>query len=283
MTKKVLVIPDIHGETFWKEPVSRYIDEVDRVVFLGDYLDPYRDEGKEFSSQGLFDNLMDIIEIKRSHKDKVVLLKGNHDQHYASELFRELACGSRCDKTNWGLYNAAFVRNQELFKIIHREEIKGIPYLFSHAGLTLNWINKVNSGIWKLADNEVSVADPDIIERINALDHSSKGQEMLAIIGRYRTFLGGAKSGSVLWADIEEHAFPDAPKAYGLNKVFQVFGHSRLNKEKTNMIAFENLAMIDSQQCFMIDESIDRRIVALKDWMKKEEQDGNTKSWGAGF
>ena len=85
MAKKVLVIPDVHGETFWKEPVLKYIDKVDRIIFLGDYLDPYPEEGKDYSPQEIFDNLMDIVELKRNHMEKVVLLKGNHDQHYASE------------------------------------------------------------------------------------------------------------------------------------------------------------------------------------------------------
>ena len=265
MDKKVVVIPDIHGETFWKEPVQKYNDQVDRIVFLGDYLDPYLDEGKTYTPQGLFDNLMDIIDFKRANKEKVVLLKGNHDQHYASEMFRDLACGSRCDTINWNIYNAVFVRNQELFKLVHLEEINGIPYIFSHAGLTLYWINKVNSKIWKLADNKISVADPGIIARINALDESDEGQEMLSIIGQYRTILG-AKSGSVLWADIEEHAIPDAPKAYGLNQVFQVFGHTRLDKYEGDMIEFDNLVMIDSQQCFMIDEDIEEKIVTLRNY-----------------
>ena len=44
MAKKILVIPDVHGRIFWKEPVKKYMDAVDRVVFLGDYLDPYEDE-----------------------------------------------------------------------------------------------------------------------------------------------------------------------------------------------------------------------------------------------
>lgn len=267
MSKRILVIPDVHGETFWKEPVQKYIDQVDRIVFLGDYLDPYPEEGKEYTPQGIFDNLMDIIDLKRSHMDKVILLKGNHDQHYASEMFRFLACGSRCDTINWSLYNAVFVRNKELLKIIHLEEIKGIPYLFSHAGLTLNWINKVNSDVWKLADNKISVAAPDIVSRINALDDEGEGQEMLAIVGQYRNLLG-PKSGSVLWADIEEHAIPDAPKAYGLNKVFQVFGHSRLNEEY-DKVEFDNLVLIDSRQCFMIDEDIEERIVPIKEYEKK--------------
>ena len=255
MAKKVLVIPDIHGETFWKEPVQKYIDQVDRIVFLGDYLDPYLEEGKTYTHQGLYDNLMDIIDLKRANTDKVVLLKGNHDQHYASEMFRYLACGSRCDTINWDKYNAVFVRNQDLFKLAHLEEINGIPYLFSHAGLTLNWINKVNSSIWKLADNKISLTDPDIIEKINALDDNDEGQEMLSIVGRYRNVIG-PRSGSILWADIEEHALPDAHRAYGLNKIFQVFGHSRLDRDQDDLIIFDNVAMIDSQQCFIIDGGI---------------------------
>ncbi len=264
MAKRILVVPDVHGETFWREPVLKYVDQVDRVVFLGDYLDPYPEEGKEYSPQDIFDNLMDIIDFKRDHMDKVILLKGNHDQHYASEMFRALACGNRCDTINWSVYNAVFVRNKDLFKLIHLEDVSGLPYLFSHAGLTLNWINKVNSSVWKLADNKVSVASPDIVERINALDDSEEGQEMLCIVGRFRNLIG-AKSGSVLWADIEEHAIPDAPKAYGLNKVFQVIGHSRLNDEY-DKVEFDNLVLIDSQQCFMIDDIKDRKIMSVREY-----------------
>ena len=266
MPKKILVVPDIHGETFWKGPVLKYIEQVDRIIFLGDYLDPYRDRWKEYSPQGLFDNLMDIIDIKRDHMDKVVLLKGNHDQHYASETFRDIACASRCDTINWSLYNAVFVKNKDLFKLAHLEDVRGLPYLFSHAGLTLNWINKVNSGVWKLADNKISVTSPDIVEKINALDDCEEGQEMLCVVGRFRNLIG-AKSGSILWADIEEHAIPDAPKAYGLNKVFQVVGHSRLNDEY-DKVEYDNLVLVDSQQCFMIDESIEEKIVTLRDYEK---------------
>ena len=270
MAKRILVVPDVHGETFWKEPAQKYIGLVDRIVFLGDYLDPYPEEGKEYSPQDIFDNLMDIIDFKHNHMDKVILLKGNHDQHYASEMFRALACGSRCDTINWNLYSAVFVRNKELFKLAHLEEINGIPYIFSHAGLTLNWINKVNSGLWKLADNKITLADPDIIKKINALDDNDDGQEMLSIVGRYRNVIG-PKSGSVLWADVEEHAIPDAPKAYGLNKVFQVVGHSRLADEY-DKVEFDNLVLIDSQQCFMIDESIEEKIVTLKEYEKNLEK-----------
>ena len=105
--------------------------------------------------------------------------------------------------------------------------------------------------------------DEDIIGRINQLDYKPMGQEMLSVVGKNRSWFG-EKTGGILWADIEEHSIPDAPNAYGLNKVFQVFGHSRLDGEGTDMIEFENLAMIDSQQCFIIDEDSKERILPVK-------------------
>ena len=36
----MIIIPDIHGHTFWKEAIAkRRKDEM--VIFLGDYLDPH--------------------------------------------------------------------------------------------------------------------------------------------------------------------------------------------------------------------------------------------------
>lgn len=258
MTKRILIIPDVHGRIFWKEPVNKYIDSVDKVVFLGDYLDPYNDE--DGLADDIFENLLEIVELKRNNMEKVILLKGNHDQHYCSELFRDLAGGSRMDRMNWNKYHEFFHENEELFQIAHMEEVNGLPYVFTHAGLTLYWLHKVNTEVWHLPDNKVSIADPEIIGRLNALDDCGKGQEMLATVGGCRSWFG-EKSGSVLWADIEEHDIPDAPNAYGLNQVFQVFGHTRLDKERTEKIEYDNLAMIDSQQCFMVDENQKEKIL----------------------
>ena len=266
MSKKILVVPDVHGRIFWKEPVKKYLDAVDRVVFLGDYLDPY--EGEEGLAEDIFENMMEIIELKQNNKEKVVLLKGNHDQHYASERFEEQAGGTRLDQQNWNKYHQSFTDYKDLFQIAHMELMNGMPYVFSHAGLTLYWLKKVNDNLWNLFDNQISVADPEIIERINMLDDDGKGQDMLSVVGSYRSWFG-EKTGSVLWADVEEHAIPNAPKAYGLNKVFQVFGHTKLN-ESCDKIEFDNLAMIDSRQCFMIDESIKQKIIAIKDNEKTE-------------
>lgn len=260
MTKRIFVIPDVHGLTFWKEPVNRYIDQVDKVVFLGDYLDPY----EYVREKDMLHNLMEIIELKLKHQDKVILLKGNHDQHYSSKRFRELAGGSRMSYENWDIYNLVFNEHKDLFQLAHLEMVKGIPYVFSHAGATAYWINKVNSLLWQLNDSDISLDDPNIIKRINLLDTTNEGQELLSVVGRERS-RRGEKTGSILWADIREHSIPMAPDVYGLNKVFQVFGHTRMNGETKDKIEFDNLAMIDSQKCFVIDEKWDKKIVTMEE------------------
>lgn len=261
--KRILVVPDVHGRTFWKEPVMRHLDDVDIVVFLGDYLDPYSDE--DGLAPDIFENLMEIVELKRANREKVILLKGNHDEHYSSIRFCELAHGSRMDKQNWDKYHEFFNEYSELFKIAQLEEVHGFPYVFTHAGLTAYWLNKVNSTLWHMNDNEISISDPHIIEKINALDSTVQGQVLLSVVGKRRSFIGGEKTGSVLWADVNEHPTPRAYIVYGLSQAFQVFGHTIIDKGTNDMILFENLAMIDSQQCFIIDEGSQERIKTLRD------------------
>ena len=42
LNQSILVIPDIHGRSFWKEAVNNWEG---LIIFLGDYLDIYPDEG----------------------------------------------------------------------------------------------------------------------------------------------------------------------------------------------------------------------------------------------
>ena len=58
-TRKQIIIPDVHGREFWREAVKG-IDEDTHVVFLGDYLDPYEDDGIYWSDA--FKSLQDIID-----------------------------------------------------------------------------------------------------------------------------------------------------------------------------------------------------------------------------
>lgn len=260
--KKMIVVPDVHGRLFWRKTVKEYMDAVDRVVFLGDYLDPYA--GEERLAEDIFENLMEIIALKQKNREKVVLLKGNHDQHYASERFEEIAGGTRMDYQNWNKYHEVFTEYRDLFQIAYMEQVNGVPYVFSHAGLTRYWLEKVNEKVWNMFDSRITVAAPEIIERINQLDDDGEGQDMLAVIGCYRSMMG-EKTGSVLWADMAEHDTPVVPGKYGLNKVFQVFGHTKL-PPCFDKLEYDNICMIDSRQCFIIDEQRHEKIMTLKEY-----------------
>lgn len=221
VAKNILVIPDIHGRTFWHGAVMKYWSEVDRIVFLGDYLDPYPSE--ENIADDIVANFNEIINLKKRNLDKVILLKGNHDEHYSSEIFRKQACGSRFDSENSDKYHKLFAENSSLFNLAHLEKVGETHYLFSHVGLTVYWLNKVNHHLWHMSDNRISVASPNIIERINAMDNHPKGQELLATIGSYRSFLKGEKTGSILWADVNEHPIVYPPQcSHGGHRKSQV-------------------------------------------------------------
>lgn len=109
---KVLIIPDVHGRTFWKEP-CKHIDEFDKTIFLGDYVDHYPQEGDLDDLQAL----KDVIEFAKD-KDNVQLLLGNHDYHYIDDNYRELAQSSRFSYQYLNEYHSLYKDNIKLFKIV---------------------------------------------------------------------------------------------------------------------------------------------------------------------
>ena len=62
---KTLIIPDVHGRIFWKTPAEEFLknNSERKIVFLGDYLDPYKGEG--ISQERAINNFSDIIEFKK--------------------------------------------------------------------------------------------------------------------------------------------------------------------------------------------------------------------------
>lgn len=75
MNNKLLILPDIHARKFWKEP-CKDIGNYEKVVFLGDYLDPYGFEG--ITVEDAIENFNEIIDFKKKNSEKVVILLGNH-------------------------------------------------------------------------------------------------------------------------------------------------------------------------------------------------------------
>lgn len=242
---KILVIGDIHSRRFWKEPVEKYFDEVDKIVFIGDYCDPYQDEGIEYEWQDTLNNFNEIIELKKNNPDKVVLLIGNHDEHYRNIQFREHAKSTRFDNIHANiLYDLFNGDNYNLFQLCYVAENDKKYIIFTHAGITKFWF-----GLCGLTYNE------NIQDEINNLEESAKGVGALSVIGRCRTWFG-EKTGSPLWCDLEEFV---RDKGLIGDNVIQIFGHTRLKKGKDASIG--QFHCIDSQTAFILNDKNELKAV----------------------
>ena len=132
MENDLIIIPDVHGRGFWREAVERHPEG--QFIFLGDYLDPY--EYEDITTEEAFQGLEDIVRFKEEHPDSVSLLWGNHDLHY---LYPELL-GSRYDSDHAERNAHYFHDHQTLFGIAHETEAAGKRFLFSHAGVGMEWL-----------------------------------------------------------------------------------------------------------------------------------------------
>ena len=242
--KQWLIIPDIHGRTFWKNAVSQYEDKVEKIIFLGDYLDPYPDEG--ITRKGAIRNFEEIIDYKTNNKDKVVLLLGNHDLHYWSKEFHTR---SRYDSSNAYHIIEDFKTYKSLFELAHEEIIGDKKYLFSHAGLMNSWVERNK----KVIDD----ITPDSLTR---LLYSANGIRTLTDESSYRTWFG-EDSGSIVWSDVREKIDLDDSLEYNIipnddsivkEYDYQIFGHTQQNKDP---IITDKWACLDCRKAFILDEN----------------------------
>lgn len=201
---KILIIPDIHGRNFWKNPTED-MSQWDKVIFLGDYVDPYEGEAPTWE---VIPNLQEIIALKEVYKDKVILLWGNHDLFYWCEPYRrELDHWSRHDYKRHDEIQSIFIQHNELFQWAWQYD----KFLFTHAG--------VNNSMAKLFVEEYGEISAD---NINEFFSHKANQMLLACVSWYR---GGSESfGSIVWADIQEHYGKTPIKQ--LQDMFQIFGHT---------------------------------------------------------
>lgn len=72
----ILIIPDVHGRSFWKEPIEKYKEQYDKIIFLGDFSDSYNFEN--ITRKETIKILKDVIDFKINNMDKTILLIGNH-------------------------------------------------------------------------------------------------------------------------------------------------------------------------------------------------------------
>lgn len=253
----VMIIPDLHGRKFWRKTIADNIGNVDKVIFLGDYLDPYKneiDENPELmecegfkDSKNLLNMLNDIISLKKNEPDKYVLLTGNHTDSY---IWSKFTSASRTDYDHWEQYHKIFSENLNLFNLVFIEN----NVIFSHAGLVEGWAKR----IWKkfkYPENQYkSVMDTALALNDILLKDFIKNDVVgyLGEISRYRE--GYYLYGSCEWADLLEHidtknSTRDNIIPKGENEIYQVFGHTQLKEPLIN----NKWACLDCRKGFIID------------------------------
>lgn len=227
------MIPDVHGREFWKNAVSLHKNEVDKIVFLGDYLDPYSWEF--ITRKDAIRNFEEIIAFKQENSDKVVLLLGNHDMPYYSKDFHTR---SRYDSSNAWHISEDFKSHRSFFKLAYKAKIGDKVYLFSHAGIMNSWVER----------NKNVLADASLTS-INHLLDSKAGIKALCNVSDYRTWFGDP-TGSIVWSDVRERQDnPQDATVEGYD--YQIFGHSQQDE---NPIITDKWACLDCRKAFILNE-----------------------------
>jgi hypothetical protein len=209
---KTIVFGDIHGLDFWKKDVEQNPDA--DFIFLGDYLSPY----SKIPNRILVDNLREIIKLKKSRPENVVLLLGNHDMNAITD---EIADAGRYNHEICHIVSKLFEDNKDLFQYAYQ---KGRT-VFTHGGITEAWFR----------DDFRGNPNKNIAEQLN--NPTPKQRKTLYQCGRGR---GGLyKNSRIFWADICE--LEEDP----LENYWQIVGHSQVeevitlkNRKKGTQVAF---------------------------------------------
>ena len=226
----LLIIPDVHGRTFWRYAVENM--NYSHVVFLGDYIDPYPQEG--IRPVEAFKVLIEIVKFAKDNPDTCTLLLGNHDMHYMSPAFASKAAGSRFSYALEEAANCLFCENEELFSLAFEADFGPWHCLLTHAGINKHWYLRHSDVIGDLN-----------AENLNKLMQSKEGIDTLTDISQLRG--GFSPSGSMLWADYNEVArngrFPG---------IYQIFGHTQHIDRKVRITRY--VACVDCQKPLMLSE-----------------------------
>jgi hypothetical protein len=140
---KQIILGDTHGRDVWKTILAAEGDTVDRVVFIGDYVDTHENT----TPIEQVENLREIIAFKQNNKEKVVLLVGNHDFHYWPGIDEHYSGYQPMMRMS---FEYEYRKYSHLFQIAFSDE-RG--YLYTHAGVTQTFLK--NLGITDVSVNEI--------------------------------------------------------------------------------------------------------------------------------
>jgi len=237
---KYCIVPDVHGRTFWKK-AQENIDKYDKVIFLGDYLDPYVDYDGITNEQA-FDNFKELLKFAKDNRDKVTLILGNHDLHYLPNISENYGC--RRDNKRYKVIQSLFLKNLNLFSFCSVINTKVLGrVLLSHAGINLGWYLKnlkiVNKDNWE-----------DILNGMvgNVQDINKYIWNIGVMRGGYDSF------GGIVWSDLYEH---DTESTAIVNQKlgvdYQIFAHTYSIPSPDEIYVCDSYSMIDNKKLYEIE------------------------------
>ena len=258
---KILIIPDVHGRDFWRKPVQDTLANPDykdtKIVFLGDYVDPYPKE--KISGDKVVDTLTEIIDIKKNN-DNVVLLLGNHDAGYGVNI---RICECRHDWMKHSTLAELIGGNIDLFDIAYEQTVNKKRFLFSHAGVKFGTWIKYNTYIFPKG---FRVTAKNLNEMFHSDDEGTRHGFAIALRDiSYRR--GGYEAyGSIVWADLEE--FLGSADLHRTKRI-QIVGHTMLKNTAINLE--DKLYCLDCKKAFYIDSNGDVRYYDTDEIVKRHE------------
>ena len=246
MTKKkfkILVIPDVHGREFWREPVKYTLENTDAsIVFLGDFLDCYShefDKSVDYKQQAI-ECFREIITLKKLYPNRITLLLGNHCMSYR---FNTEICECRTDYENYETIRRMFVDNKDLFQLADEATVNGKHFIFSHAGIHKGYVK------FAFPDEYESIDDNNVVAYFNNA-YFAEEPRLIRSLGMYDNYRGwgGYDYGSIVWADIHSWFPRQEYDGYG---DYQIVGHTQLVHGSGGFMD-DKIADLDSAEAFVI-------------------------------
>lgn len=215
---KIIAIGDTHGRSLWKDITTKEKD-TDKIVFIGDYFDTH---GGGYSANRQIENFKEILEYKKANMDKVVLLIGNHDFHYLSQV-----------SENYSGYQWHYVK--DINDVLQPAVDGGLlqmcfvhdKYVFTHAGVTKTWCQNSGVDVTNLQDS------------INQLFKDDVSKFKFTMGGNFSN-TGNDVTQPPIWVRLDSLAYDI------IDDSVCVVGHTTMNKMDLSVVDKYKIIMIDT-------------------------------------
>lgn len=213
---KVLAVPDTHGNPNTLEIAKKHETEVEKIVFLGDYVDSHVEGNNWLQQKKCLENILDFKkEINKKTKSKVVTLLGNHDICYIPKW------GASTNVSGHQYFQAADIQE---YLCEYFDEFKAIEvvdrWIFSHAGVSKTWLKRHKTEAWaKVPDDEKkwSLATVNKVFKAKQLQYFNHN-----VFDPY----GNDEDAGCMWIR------PQALISFGVKGYHQVVGHTNIDDEE---------------------------------------------------